>query len=420
MADYEFPGWDQGVNNVFREDRLTRRHLRKGDNIDLLPGGHPRRRRGYEPVFQGDGFHSIASVGDYLVFVKGADLCVSQDLVNYETVFTGVTGELAKALVNEDLYFTDGEHTGVLTTQGTVVSMGTPSPEYQPTVSAIPDGGLYEGTYQVAVTFVGSTGVESGTYQAANVVVPEGGGIRLDNIPQPEPNALGIRIYVSEANGESLFHRTQVLVGTTSKDIGHLRARKKLATQFLDAMPPGDYLSLFNGRLFCMEGRLIIFSEPLNFGMYHTTQGFIPLASDGRGMAPSEDGLYVSDSKAVYYLRGNRPDDFTLSSVDSAPAQVGSMTTVDGGLFDAALAHVDVVAWWSASGYMIIGLPGGEVRRIREAELALPEYQKTSMAEVERDGVKQLLSLMKNPGMRSSTAFGDDASIEVHKKGITL
>lgn len=420
MADFEFPGWRDGVNNVFREDRLTRYQLREAKNVDLLPGGHPRRRRGRTPIFQGGKFHSINSVGRFLVFVKDGELCTSEDLVNYSAVRSGIAGELAMEIINGELYYSDGIVTGVLGVDGSHRELGCPSPERQPIVIVDLDGGLYEGVYQVAVTFVSEAGVESGTPMAANIQVPEGGGVMLHEIPQPDFPAQAIRIYMSDANGDRLYLRTQIDPGTTQFLIGHKRPRKRLDTQFLEALPGSDFLAEYNGRLFAMKDNMLMFSEPLNFGMYQPVHNYVLLASKGRGVASVRDGIYFSDSDGAFFLQGSRPREFSISSVDHAPAQPGSMTTVDGGLFDAALAHIDVAAWWSSKGYMIAGLPGGEIRRIREAELAIPQYQQMAMAQVDREGVKQLVSVAKNPGMRSDTAFGDSASIEVHKKGISL
>ena len=418
--EFNFPGWVSGLNNIAREDLLDPRQLRKATNVDLLPGGHPRRRQGYTKVL-GDGhYHSLFATPNYLVFVKDGTLCVTNDAVNVEEVAEDVR-ELTGVVINDEFYFSDGQTTGILSTEGRLRPLGIISPSRQPFVSAASEGGLFEGYYQVAITYLADDGRESGTGQAESVSVPEGGGISLSDIPQPEQGeVVAVRIYASDPNGENLYFRTSVPVGQTSYELGYLKSKKKLNTQFHQAMPAGDHFQFANGRLYAAVSNTLVFSNAMNFGQYHSTDGYLMFATALVGFAASDTGVFVSDQTKVYFLEGTNPEQFSRREVQPSPAQRGTMTTVDGGLFNETLAGTRTPVWWAQEGHLVIGLPDGTIQRINEADVAIPQYERGAVAEVHREGVKQLVSVMKNPGMRSSTAFEDSATIEVHRNGIEI
>jgi len=420
MPEFNFPGWGQGLNNIAREDLLEPNQLRKALNVDLLPGGHPRRRQGYTKVL-GDGrYHSLFSTPNYLVFVNDGKLCVTKDIDHVDEVAEDIH-ELTGVVINDEFYFSDGETTGILSTEGQLRPLGILSPSRQPFVSAASEGGLFEGYYQVAITYLADDGRESGTGRAEFVTVPEGGGITLSQIPQPEQaEVVAVRIYASDPNGDNLYFRTQVPVGQASFELGYLKGKKKLNTQFLQAMPAGDHFCFFNGRLYAAVANAIVMSEPMNFGHYHGIDGYMMMSTPIRGIACVEGGLFVSDQTGVDFIAGARPDDFRRTRVSNEPAQAGTMTMVNGELFNESLAATDVAVWWSQEGHLMVGAPDGTIQRINEADVAIPQYERGAVAEVHREGVKQLVSVMKNPGMRSSSAFEDSATIEVHRNGIEI
>jgi hypothetical protein len=420
MTEQLFPGWPEGLNNIAREDLLTIHQLRKALNIDLLPGGHPSRREGYTKLL-GDGeFHSLYATPHYLVFVKDGDLCITKDAVQVDVVALGV-GTLSGVLVNDEFYFSDGKTTGILSPEGQLRPLGIVSPSRQPFVSAASEGGLYEGRYQVAITYLAADGRESGTGQAKHVFVPEGGGIALFDIPQPEQaEVVAVRIYVSDPDGDGLYFRTQITVGQSSFTLGYMRGKKRLNTQFLQAVPAGRHLQFFNGRLYVAVEGLLIFSEAMNFGQYHSAEGYLMLASAIKGAAAVDGGIFVSDQTKVVFLSGQKPEQFQQTTVHTSPAQEGTMTVVDGGLVNDSLSGSAVAVWWAEEGHLVLGYADGTISRVKEADIAIPKYERGTVAEVHRQGVKQLVSVMKNPGMRSSTAFEDSATIEVRRNGIEI
>jgi hypothetical protein len=119
----------------------------------------------------------------------------------------------------------------------------------------------------------------------------------------------------------------------------------------------------------------------------------------------------------VFFYRGEDPDRFTRDYV-SHPAITGAGLSVDGAFVDARMAGREIALWWTVEGVLVAGMPDGSVEPIREAEFRIPNAERGAMAPLTREGVKQVVSVMKNPGTKSSMAFGDNVEIEVHKHGV--
>lgn len=422
MAEFKFTRFRSGVNNVLRDDLLNRTQLKKALNVDLLPGGIPKRRKGYQRLLSGGTFHSLYAAPDFLLFVEDGVLKRFDGTGVAVVVHSGgYANPVRYAEVNGEVFSTDSTRTGVVDTEGGYRKLGAETPAGQPSIAAISDGGLFEGLYQVAITYLSKSGAESGTIEASNVSVSEGGGVRLSNIPQPqEAETVAVRVYASDPNGENLYFRTQIPLGQTSYDLGYLQPGKKLDAMFKDRMPAGQAIGFFNGRLYVADNELLAFSDPLDFGRYSILDGYVLADYKILMVRAVTGGVFVATEKGIDFYSGARPADFQKTRVSMDSVIEGSDTLVDGSFFDGELAGRQVAVWWSTEGIMEIGLPDGTVRKIREGELALPSYESGSVAEVDREGVRQLVSVMKNPGTESGLAFGDEAEITVHRNGVEI
>lgn len=421
MSDFSLKGWQEGVNNVDREDRLGKTALRKAVNVDLLDRGKPRRRAGYEKLHALVEPHSLYSANDSLLFVSQGALYRFDGTAAPVQIATGLGSFAAYTEVNGEIYLTDGQQNLVIDAEWTVKKLGLAAPWGQPALAANSAGGMFAGAYQVAITYVDSTGMESGTGQAALVEVPEGGGIALSNIPQSsDADVVSVRIYASEANGENLYYRTSVAPGTASFNLNLHEPLKMLDSMFKNRLPEGVDICLFNGRLYTAGGKFIHVSDPMDYGRYSLLDGYYCIPNNVVALLPVKQGIYVGTDKRVFFLSGDRPDNFEITEVSSAAIVPKTGTLVDGAFFDPDLTAEDVAVWWSAEGVLYLGLGNGDVRKIRESEFALPEFESGTLAEVDRQGIKQILSVLRNPGSDSSLSFGDSIEIEVHKHGITL
>ena len=419
MADHRFPGWPKGLNNVARPDQVPSDAMTKAVNVDLMPDGKPARRKGRTQVYSGTDMHSAYGAETFFLAVENGALKRWVDFnVTPLTIATGVAGVVSYVQLNDMVVWGSASHLGAIDMQGQPINFGLQAPTAQPDLTAITVGGMYEGTYQVAVTFVTNSGVESGTGKAAVVEVQDGGGIQITSIPQPEDDdATGIVIYASQANGSVLYARMMVEVGTTSVDLGYLPQRRPLSTQFTTQLPKTNLIASYNGRMYAMDGAVVHFSEPLKFWSTHETEGFFYEASAGNMLLAGETGIFVGCDQGVFFYRGDDPGNFTRSYV-SHPAITDAALSLDGEFIDPSIAGQTVALWWTVEGVLVAGMPDGSIEPIREAEFRIPDAERGVMAPLTREGIKQVVSVMKNPGTESSMGFSSSMDIEVHRHGV--
>ena len=418
MAEFEFRGWGSGLNNRARESELAIDELRKAENVDILPGGAPRKRQGYSRLIEGGSFGNLVSTPRFAAFRRNGVFCTTSDFIEIQEHFP--VKDFCTAVLNDELIVMDGEVAKRVLPDRSVFDLGQIGPSRQPYLAVAEDaGGLYAGAYMLAITYVGASGQESGTCEAAYIQIPEGAGIQLTDIPQHE-SARQIRIYMSDVNSENLYFRTSLPAGQTSYVLPYKRAKKKLSTQFMAPLPPGRHLCEYNARLFTAVGNVLLFSEPLNIGMYDSLKGYIMFAAEITGLASVDGGIYVCDGDTVSFLGGASPDTFTRSTVSYHGVQPNTLTTVNGGFFASQLTGKDVAVWWSKTGVFMLGTPDGDVRPVKDTDVLAPQYETGFVSEVTRQGVKQLVSVMKNPESHSASVIQDEISVEVHRNGILL
>lgn len=420
MTELRFPGWVDGVNNVAKEQLLGLTELRKAENVDLDRGAHPARRKGYTKVF-GDGrFSTLHAFAGSLYFVKDHALCVSSDMQSYDELDQGWHAPTFVEL-NSELIISDSDRTATITQAGDLVEFSAVGPGSQPQLAVADDGGLYAGWYQIAITYVNEFGHETGTKAAARIEVPEGRGIQLFAIPQPQdPSVTRIRIYASSVNGEVLFFRTSIPVGQTEYQLSYIQPKKRLQTQFLQPLPSSQHMLAYRGRLYVVGGAFLIFSEPFNYRLHDPVNNYVGFGSRIRGIAAVERGIYVAEENQISFVSGAKPDDFALNMVLRKPAQPGTLTTVDGRYLDQGLAGQKVACWWSEDGHFYFGSPDGTAVPVKPAEVAIPLYRQGVVKSVKRDGLDQLISLMKNPQRDSAFAAEDSVDVTVRRNGINL
>ena len=418
MADANINGWGRGLNNRLREDSLPQDALRKADNVDLLHGGKPRRREGYTPIFPAVSCDSLHATEDFAVFRRSGTLCATSDFQN--VVELEAVDRFSAVELNDEMIVMDGRKSLKVATNFSYQPLGVQAPAYQPVVTAQTSGSLFEGYYLVAVTHLNEHGEESGTPTSARVYLEADSSILLTGFNLP-PEVTKVRIYASDANGEALYLRDEVeAVPDLEYTLNYKRSRTKLRTQFFKRLPSSRIVTEFKGRIYVGIGSIIVFSQPLYYGLYDSTKDYIMFASDIQGIAAVDGGMFVADEDSVSFLSGNNPNTFSRKTVSTQPIQKGTMSVVDGGSIDPSLQGREVAVWWAREGNLYVGMPDGSVTKLKDADLAIPEYEQGFITEVAREGVHQLVSVMKNPETQSASAFQDDFEIEVHRNGITL
>ena len=428
MREFKFTNFAQGLNNVFREDRLQRNVLRGANNVDLSSTGAVQRRRGYQQLIADTGFEELYATERQLFMVANNALYVTSSPSELSSLPTALISGLADGpydftAIDDRVFLSDGRDIyAVRANKPERLEFGVRGPGGVGTLSAASEGGWYAGTYLVNVTFVTETGWESGTPISQPITLTEGQGIRFTDLPvSSDPDTAQLRIYVSDANGEALYARTTIPNGTSSYTLGYKRAGKRLTTILKDTLPGGTTITNFAGRLWVADGKAVLISEPANYALYDLNTGYLLMEDDVENLCAVGQGVFAFTAQNVVFIGGDRVNNMTRREICPYPAIPGTGTVVDGKNIDPErLSGRDVAVWWCSTGTMMVGLPDGSVQRVRDGEVSVSDYEEGMVAELEREGVRQLVSVLKNPKSDSSLAASDSVAVQVYRNGIEL
>lgn len=423
-------GWSKGVNNRLRETEsqaATRNQfeippsnwLRKGINVDLTQLGHPLRRSGYQQLISGF-THSLW--GDEQI---NYGLCVHEGQLSRVNTDNGVLLTplvevtpflpMAYTVVNGTVYYANGIDKGRVI-DGVPTNWGLAEPG-QPALGTT-DGTLFPGTYHVAMTFEDYSGEEYGASDPLEIIV-ESGAITVTP-PTPWPDAVfRCNVYVTQANSE-VYYLAKSLVEPGETIITQADLGKGRVLETLDFKQPqsGHILAHFNGRIYIARNDTVFFTEPLRYGLTRPAQGIYMFPERVELLAVSTDGLYVGSKGQVVFLAGMDPYDVSQIAVQSYGPIPRAMTYIAGDRLGVNARHVPV--WWGMDGVMVAGLPGGQVRQLTRDRLAVPKHELGAMMLREREGMSQVVSVLRRGGETNAMGASDSVVAEIRRDCVKL
>jgi len=423
------PGWPGGLNNRARETESVNidnrlkipvgQFLRGATNVDLTLQGKPLRRPGYTSLQTGF-MHSLWRSGDvpfalvvyegYLCSISGPERAIAQlQAVDW-------VRPMSYATVNDRVYFSNGIDKGCVNFLGVLQVWGLPvsSP---PVLAATADLGLNAGQYQVAVTYRASTGEEGGASEPVAITVTQGQGIAV-TLPTPPAGVAYVNVYVTQANSEVFNLYAMLPPVTSSLDIGIAGMGEGRVLETLNLAPPlpADLVRYFNGRLYFSVGEAVFFTEALRYGLVRYSQNVYMMPGEVTLLEPSEDGLYVGYDDTVVFIRGENPYDVTQTRVNSRGPVKYTGTRIPGYFLDRGQEYIPV--WWTLQGGLVAGLPGGETLRMTEDRLAVPTFGAGAIFAREREGMRHLVSALRQPGQDSFGA-SDSVVAEIRRNALS-
>lgn len=424
-------GFPAGVNNTAaltappRDQEGNVVAARAAVDVDWDADGRARMRRGRTTLFE-QPHHSLFNTGDHLLAVKqGADLVAYDDpgtgLAQVATVITGIGDRFVSYTSDDyDTWWSNGVANGRIAGDLSAHAfwIGTPDPVGLALASA---GSLAAGSYEVSVTVLDADGRESGASDAAVLQVPAGQGITV-TLPAPPAGAVSWRVYRSAADGETLNLALEAPIAATSVQLGHARLGAKLETAWLFPMPPCDVIRYGHGRLLGLRQDGLLFSNPYRLGLMRVENAIgmrggtllEPVGEGGDGA-----GWYVADSKFTYFMAGADPDSWSQVKRVPHPAVPGTSLTVAGTVFGLE-SPAPVAFWLGRNGTFYLGMPGGNVRPLREKELALPvNSERGAAGYFSYAGVHHILTSFLAAGANAA-AVGDSASATIRRNGIEI
>lgn len=327
-----------GIRTTLEPERLGRAVRQQGGidqrtdlvaatNIDLDDSGRASRRAGQTLVAAGAA-HSLFADGAQCLYVQdGALKRLNPDYSSIELA-AGLSGApLRYVSVNGSIYWSDGAATGVVGADG-ARSWGL-APPPAPAAQRVA-GNLAAGSYQYALTWLAEDGQESGAGLATRVELADGAGLAFSWPAPADPRIARAVLYLSEPNGEVLYQARLANAGAGSATVLAGAPALPLATQWLDAPPPGQDLSYHRGRIWIAAGAHLFATAALGYE-YCDLRDYLALdGSPIRFVSGLEHGLFVGTERAVYFLKGDALDDIALTSVVDGAAVAGSNVVVDG------------------------------------------------------------------------------------------
>lgn len=411
-----------GVDNISTETKLGKGYARKADNVDINNDGTISVREGYSLFAPLRNAHSLWS-NDLMPFALVADnttLYKMDDSGALTALVDGMDGsDVGYAVVANRVYWANSSRTGIVKLSGSILPWGVENPMPSFTLTAVANGGLAAGVYGVAMTFSSASREESGAYDTTYVTVPEGGGIQVNSVPRGLTSTpIEARIYMTTANGTDLMYASSAMPGATAFLLGAGQLGRPLTTQFLEPFPPVRYPTAKAGRLFGVyQDRMLVWSEPLYYGLYHPTMNFIRLPDPITMIAVPESDqfiMYIGTSKKVYAFRGASVAEATLSIVSHNGAIPGSMAMIPQNVINLRGVVAPVPMWAGAEGVPYAGTETGIVGL--SSVFVYPLYDKAAAIFVQRDGYNRYI-VSGRGGRASGLAATDTAVATVYDNG---
>lgn len=412
----------KGVDQVSAETALPPGTARRIVNLDVhqggvnpqgLVGGRLSRRSQVKLAVAGTRTHSLWSgvKPPSTCYVAAGDLkLLGMDMV--PTTLMSAVGE-SEMFYTETagvVFFSNGVTTGTIT-NGVLGPWGLPLPT-APDLGVTTYGGLSAGRYMVAYTYKALDGEESGTSVTSLIDVPEDGGIVLNHLMNTAEHVT--RVYVSAANGDVLYWAMDTYNGQTGAWVGVHQPGKAVPTQFM--VPPAGWTHLesYKGRIYGAVGNALVATQAMNYGLTRPATDYILFATDIVMIRAVNNGIYVGTEHEVIFLSGDDLKSFLLNPADALAPVPGSGMAIDGALFNASPASV---VWLTQRGW-VLGSDGGQVKRLTEAQMALPEYTSATGLYREHDGMRQLLTFVKGGG--EAAGASDSYTTEIVRNGKVL
>lgn len=393
-----------GVDVLSSETQLPPKAVRVAVNVDLDRNGAFSRRDGRTLRQAGAGYHSLyyAAQKGWLLVARDQTLyCVDPETYALTALITLASRDpLSFCEYNGNVYFSSVSSFGWIPSDSTLARpVGIPAPPIQPSLSAAA-GTLTPGVYGVVITQVDDRGEEGPASEFATINLPNGGGIRLTNLP--EHFGWRIYVYITAPDGDVLRFTTELPAVFATYVVTAPANGGECDTQHLRPLEPGEFVRGFNGRLYTAKNGTLYFSEPLRPHHYNPAHGYIPFSGHISFIEPVFDGLYVGDSRGVWFLDGGDPTQFKPRHVSSCRAVRRSSLVAPPEIFPKDVeSSTPVAVWLSTSGYAV-GAPGGKVTELQSGFIKVPPGLMGRSALLLRGGRKQVITAVNSTTARAA------------------
>lgn len=396
-----FGPFTKGVNNRLPSVALGRDRLRNAVNVDIDNSGRLHRRAGAARAVAGTAVRSLWFDGENGpgYFADGAALMRfnPEGLGPYPAeVVAAVTAGAPITMTRHgtDVFWSDGVLSGQIV-NGVNQAWGIAPPSNDPVLTQS-TGSLFDGYYQITYTYVRASGEESGAEIGAQIQISHSNrlqdgtaGIMVSGlVASTDPTVTTIKVYCSAANGTVLFRVATLPNANGSVYIPYVDevAGEVLSTQFITQPPGGQILASLGARIYVASGNFLYYSERFAPGWFSRAFGFLPFPDTITVMLPTPDGMFVHTTEGQYFLSGLDPDSHKIERVLPYGALPGSGVVI----------RNDVTLAWVTPRGIVIGSPGGKVKAVQEAEVAIELATAGILGYRETNGMRQLVTVLTN------------------------
>lgn len=375
----EFPRF-LGENNRLPDSELRSQdgvYVRQAVNVRLTNRGTYERRDGYKKLFDGKKPSSLYSNGDRCFYLDDGtfyEIKVGQNLeferVALKTGFR-TDAELAYANTPLGVYFSDG--LALYRVVGNRVATVNPIKPEAPFLKKI-EGVLPKGNYIFAVTWVNEEGDESPPSHYAQIELTEPGGVE---VVAYTPDGYKLNVYATNTNGTTLYLQTNTIFSAII-----LNNSKTIEPAEDAALPAGDLLGYFNGRLLSVKGPYLFYSEPFHLDRYNRATGFIGFSDKISVIMPTDEGLYVVADK-TYFLEGR---DITQQNFKEVLPY--------GGVFGTGCRGKDGEYCWMSPLGFIKANGMGEVENVQVKKVGVVQCERGNTIFVKQHGKEEFLTTL--------------------------
>jgi hypothetical protein len=213
-----------------------------------------------------------------------------------------------------------------------------------------------------------------------------------------------LRIYITDPDGETFHFAEEIPAVFPSYTVAETATGGDCNTQFMVPMPAGEFITWLGGRLYTAKLGTLYFSEALRPHLYNPAHNVIPFSGYISFVEAVTDGLYVGDSRGVWFLSGTDPTQFSLKLVSPHRAVRRSGTKVGPGFFpESKVPSPNPVALWlSVAGY-VVGMDGGTTAELQSDRIRVPAGLVGRTTVLVRKGIKQAITPVNST---STVAFG--------------
>ena len=368
----------KGINNRARLEALPEGFLRDCVNTDVDGAGNLRNRPGQTLLYSGD-VHSLTTINGVTYFIEGGVLKVLNDDNTATTIKTGLGNEAVYYThVGDRIFYSNGVITGSIVNRSDQ-HWGVSRPDFQPTVTATTTGGMYAGEYQVVITFLTESGEESGCGQGVKVVLGDGGGIHVSNMPTAPSEVSFIAVYVTAVNSQEFYLYTTVPADTTELSIQYAVNTLPLRTQFSNRPTASQVIQAHYGQCFMAHGNLVRYTNSQNYGLVYKNN-YWRFGGNVSLIVSLPNVLYIAADK-TYSIRNINMEGMPIRTEVLAYGGVKGTLTYD--------TENEVAYWMSNRGKVRATSEG--IQNITLDHVAMDKYTHGAGAVMEYDGLRKFI-----------------------------